>query len=175
MAYFYGTADDDRITPTVVGSKVTTDPPGSFPSEADDVLYGYGGRDQLDGGGGTNLLYGGSGNDTYFVHSSGDLVIEAADEGNDAVNAYFDYILPDNLETLRLYAGTTGTGNSGRNDVRYYGPGSASLFGMGGMATIPCSVYSATIIWSAAPATITSVGAMATIPWSAARATIPMK
>lgn len=81
----------------------------------DDFIYGGDGDDTLDGGDGVNALNGGQGNDQYFVHSTGDTVAEAADQGTDKVIADLDYTLTENVENLELAEGATavsGTGNS---------------------------------------------------------------
>ena len=88
----------------------------------DDTLTGNGGNDTLLGGGGDDLLRGGvgadrmaggTGNDSYFVDDIGDQVIENGGEGNDTVTASIDYVLPANVEALRLQDGAiAGTGNA---------------------------------------------------------------
>ncbi len=105
-----------------------SNPPGSRPSDADDLLYGYGGNDYLDGGGGNDTLNGGTGNDTmlggtgddiYVVDSAGDLVTEAAGAGTDIVYGYFNYTLPNNVENLSLFGtATIGTGNTLNNIIK---------------------------------------------------------
>ena len=60
----------------------------------------------LTGNSGTNTLTGGLGNDTYIV-GSGDVVVEAEDEGEDTVMSDASYTLGDHIESLVL----TGTGN----------------------------------------------------------------
>jgi len=71
------------------------------------VLEGLAGDDLLDGGSGADTLIGGEGDDTYFVNSSGDSVVENADEGYDRVFASASHAMGDNVEELTL----TGSGN----------------------------------------------------------------
>ncbi|SDJ80539.1 calcium-binding protein [Variovorax sp. OV700] len=70
----------------------------------------------LTGNSGINILTGGLGNDIYVI-SSGDSVVENANEGVDTVQASFSYTLGTNLENLALTgsAALNGTGNSNNN------------------------------------------------------------
>lgn len=82
------------------------------------------GTDNIDGTGsaqdnwiigneGINLLAGGQGNDRYSVQTTGDTVIENADEGVDSVESSVDFTLGDNVENLGLIDGAiSGTGNA---------------------------------------------------------------
>jgi len=111
-----------------------------------DTLVGGAGNDTLDGGLGDDSLAGGAGNDIYIVDSSGDVVTESANSGNDAVQTTLDsYILGDNLENL-TYAGSgdfSGTGNSlanrltggAGNDLLSGGDGNDTLDGGAGNDT----------------------------------------
>lgn len=84
----------------------------------DNILTGNSGNNILDGKGGNDRLIGGLGDDTYVV-SSGDTVVEAANEGIDAVNASISYTLGDNFENLTLTGADNlnGTGNALRNTL----------------------------------------------------------
>ena len=85
----------------------------------DDILLGGSGTDTIDGGTGADTMDGGIGNDVYVVDDTGDLVIEAADGGTDAVKATVSYTLAANVENLRL-AGTdaiAGYGNDLSNSM----------------------------------------------------------
>lgn len=97
-------------------------------------LVGGAGNDVLDGGGGGDTLEGGTGNDQYIVRSANDVVVEAANAGTDRVStALASYTLPDNVEQL-VQTGTgpfTGTGND-LDNVFYTGPGSETIYGLGG-------------------------------------------
>jgi trimeric autotransporter adhesin len=107
-----------------------------------DTLVGLEGNDSLDGGTGNDLLQGGSGDDTYTVNASGDVIVEAANEGEDTVSSSSNWTLGDNLEKLVL-TGTKalkGTGNdlsnwltgATANDTLLGMLGNDSLFGMAG-------------------------------------------
>jgi Ca2+-binding RTX toxin-like protein len=71
-----------------------------------DTINGDAGNDRLDGGLGADTLSGGTGDDIYIVDEAGDVVTEAAGEGEDTVYAGLSYILGANVERLVL----TGTG-----------------------------------------------------------------
>ena len=53
--------------------------------DGNDTLHGENGNDMLDGGAGDDTMIGGIGDDTFIVDSAADVVIEAANEGNDTV------------------------------------------------------------------------------------------
>jgi Ca2+-binding RTX toxin-like protein len=100
-----------------------------------DTLQGGGGNDVLIGRSGSDAMSGGLGDDTYEVTDAGDVVIENAAEGIDAVWAHVDYSLAssDNVENL-LYGGTAafvGTGNDLGN-LMVGGSGADTLTGLGG-------------------------------------------
>ena len=94
----------------------------------DDWLNGGPGNDQLDGGAGDDVLDGGSGsdlmdgdggNDLYYVDSLGDLITEQSGAGQDTVFSAVSYVLPAEIETLRLTGGASvdGAGNSLANTI----------------------------------------------------------
>jgi Ca2+-binding RTX toxin-like protein len=107
-----GKAGDDRLL-------------GSFGDDTlkggsgNDWLQGNAGRDHLDGGLGVDTMEGGSGDDTYLVDYVGDVVIEAAGEGVDSVEASVSYALSANVENLTLtgHLGIDGTGNGLSNTL----------------------------------------------------------
>ncbi|MEZ5446100.1 MAG: hypothetical protein R3F45_10035 [Gammaproteobacteria bacterium] len=49
------------------------------------LITGNANANLLDGGGGVDILFGGAGDDTYVADAAGDLTIELAGEGADAV------------------------------------------------------------------------------------------
>lgn len=75
--------------------------------DGNDTLDGAGGDDRLVGGTGNDTMTGGAGNDTFVMNSNLDIVNESSGQGNDTVEANFDYTLIANFENLTLY----GTGN----------------------------------------------------------------
>jgi Ca2+-binding RTX toxin-like protein len=102
-------------------------------------LTGNTGANSLDGGIGADTMGGGTGNDIYVVDNTGDVVVEAANAGTDAVQSFISYTLGDNLEKLTLMdtgnSNATGnelnntlTGNNG-NNVLDGGAGSDAMFG----------------------------------------------
>ena len=84
--------------------------------DANDSLSGGPGNDTLDGGAGGDTLVGGRGDDVFLVDDPVDMVIEAADSGNDTVQITTNlssYTLPANVENLSNggAASSTLTGN----------------------------------------------------------------
>jgi trimeric autotransporter adhesin len=66
-----------------------------------DVLNGGAGHDSLNGGLGADQMSGGAGDDVYVVDETGDVIVEAAGEGNDEVRATATtYTLSAGLEKL---------------------------------------------------------------------------
>ena len=95
---------------------------------------GSSGADTLHSGWGANTLVGLGGDDIYFVNNSADVVIEAANGGNDFVGATVDYTLSENhnIEVLSMLgSGLTGTGTAGSDTLYSYG-GPNTLVGLGG-------------------------------------------
>jgi trimeric autotransporter adhesin len=70
----------------------------------------------ITGNSAVNMLNGGLGNDTYVV-GSGDLIVEAADEGTDLVQSAISFALASNVENLTLTgsAAVDATGNEINN------------------------------------------------------------
>jgi Ca2+-binding RTX toxin-like protein len=84
----------------------------------DYLIAGFG-SDRLIGGSGSDTLVGFRGNDAYVVDSTGDTIIENANEGTDTINSSVACTLVANLENL-LLTGTSninGTGNSLNNSI----------------------------------------------------------
>ncbi|MHC1999571.1 calcium-binding protein [Methylobacterium sp. CM6241] len=111
-----------------------------------DRLTARGGDDVLIGGTGDDIMRGGAGDDVYVVDSTGDQVIEAANEGNDTVRSSVTYSLGANVENVILIGtgaidatGTNGadglTGNDSANRLDG-GAGEDTLSGRGGNDTL---------------------------------------
>ena len=106
------------------------------------ILTGNAGNNVLDGRAGADTMIGGGGDDTYVVDDAGDLVVEQAGGGSDAVQAWIGYALGANVEKLKLLGtadlDATGnqlanglTGNGGHN-ILDGGLGADTLSGGGG-------------------------------------------
>ncbi|CAA2100582.1 Metallopeptidase AprA [Methylobacterium bullatum] len=90
-------------------------------NEFDNRIVGTSGNDVIDGKAGIDALFGNLGDDTYFVDNAGDQVTEAAQAGNDTVQASVSYTLKagQEIETLEG-SGSTGltlTGNNFANRI----------------------------------------------------------
>ena len=106
----------------------------------DDTVTGDDGNDTLDGGSGIDALDGGDGDDVYRVDSFFDAVSEAGGEGFDSVFSTDSFVLPDNVESLRLLGDFSanpslppldGTGNALDNEITG-SDGDNSLAGLDG-------------------------------------------
>jgi trimeric autotransporter adhesin len=87
-------------------------------NSTDNVLTGNSGVNRIDGGSGADTMSGGAGNDTYVVENAGDVVVEIAAAGTDIVEAWVDYTLSANIETLTLFGSAlNGTGNASNNTI----------------------------------------------------------
>jgi Ca2+-binding RTX toxin-like protein len=97
------------------------------------MLYGNTGSNLLDGRGGADAMSGGAGDDVYVVDAAGDMVMENANEGSDAVFATVGYTLTANVETLVLQGSgnLAGTGNALANGI-YGNSGDNTLDGGAG-------------------------------------------
>jgi Ca2+-binding RTX toxin-like protein len=84
-----------------------------------DQLYGDQGNDFLNGGTDGDKLYGGLGNDLFLVDNIYDQVIEYGAQGQDQVQSLINYVLPGNIEGLKLLgtANLSGSGNSLSNTI----------------------------------------------------------
>ena len=97
------------------------------------TLRGHEGNDYINGGSGNDTMIGGAGDDTYIVGSTGDVVTELANEGQDSVHSSVTYTLSANVENLTL-TGTgaiNGTGN-GADNVLIGNSGKNTLSGLAG-------------------------------------------
>ncbi len=86
---------------------------------ADNLLEGLGGNDVLDGKAGADTLAGGAGDDLYVADQTGDIVVEAADEGIDTVQSAVSWTLGGHVENLTLTGAAlvNGTGNAADNTL----------------------------------------------------------
>ena len=107
-----------------------------------DIISSFAGNDIINGGTGNDTMTGGLGNDTYVVDSTGDNVIEAANQGIDLVQASSGvigttFLLAANVENLTLTGATAinGTGNIGANIIIGNGANNI-LTGLGGADTL---------------------------------------
>src|SRR5262245_9192708 len=92
-----------------------------YGNAAADTLTGNAGNNLLNGFAGADTMIGGGGNDTYFVDDAGDMVMENASEGSDAVFATVDQTLAANVETLILQGGADLQGYGNGLDNTIYG------------------------------------------------------
>jgi Ca2+-binding RTX toxin-like protein len=101
----------DDVTVTAVGV------PGSEPTPT--PTTGTSGNDVLKGTSGADILTGLAGNDTYTVNSTGDKVVELANEGIDKVESTISYMMAGNIENLQLMGDATinGAGNDLDNTI----------------------------------------------------------
>ena len=122
-------------------------------SSAANILMGLAGDDTLNGGAGADTLIGGTGNDLYIVDNTGDVVIENANEGMDAIQASVSYMLSANVENLILTgAGNiNGTGNA-LDNVITGNSGNNTLIGLGGADMLDGGAGSDTASYAASPA-----------------------
>jgi Ca2+-binding RTX toxin-like protein len=105
-----------------------------------DYLYGNAGRNILNGKAGSDYMSGGLGDDSYYVNTSGDVVIEAAGAaaGFDTIFAQTSFTIAANVERLYLLNGGSynGNGRNGQNDFLAGNTSANILNGFSGNDTI---------------------------------------
>jgi VCBS repeat-containing protein len=111
-----------------------------------DVLDGGNGNDSLLGGAGNDVLIdygdgidaliGGTGDDVYAVVSSGDSIVENANEGTDSVWTNINYSLAANVENSYLVGSISVTGNDADNFIYGYLEGDNTINGGNGNDTL---------------------------------------
>lgn len=106
-----------------------------------DYIFGYRGHDVLDGKSGADMLYGGRGNDTYYIDNSGDRIgaefAASNGGGRDIVWSSVDFILPQNIEVVRLMGSADlSAGGNAQANVLFGNTGDNFLDGGGGRDTI---------------------------------------
>ncbi len=106
-------------------------------NRGNDELFGKGGDDTLDGGLGADTMAGGLGDDAYFIDNVGDVVTEAAGDGNgssDVINSSIALTNVANVEKLFLTgsANLSATGLNSQADWLVGNTGSNTLSGLGG-------------------------------------------
>jgi Ca2+-binding RTX toxin-like protein len=94
-------AEVELLSAIVPSSTVAFDLTGN---EFGQTIIGTAGVNVLIGGGGDDVLAGGAGNDLYRVEDAGDVVVENAGGGSDAVYAVVSYTLPSAYEIEVLAA-----------------------------------------------------------------------
>lgn len=113
-------------------------------AEGNDTIEGRLGNDTLDGGLGLDQMLGGAGNDTYVVEQAGDAVIEALNQGTDAVRTTLAaYTLGTHVENLVAIGNVARSFNGnalanaitggGGNDTLNGGDGADTLNGSAGV------------------------------------------
>ncbi len=116
-----------------------------YGNDLNNTLTGNDAANTLSGGLGGDRMVGKGGNDVYYVDAPGDVVVEAANAGNDTIRSEINLTLGANLENLELMgAATTGTGNDldnriSGNDLANTlsgGNGADTLAGAGGADTL---------------------------------------
>ena len=96
-----GNAGNDRLLGGLGNDKL-------FGGSGNDALDGSSGNDYLDGGTGADAMSGGPGADTYFVDSSGDVVLEVISGGaggKDLIITSVSLTAPTNVEGLQAAVG----------------------------------------------------------------------
>ncbi|HET9429217.1 MAG TPA: calcium-binding protein [Allosphingosinicella sp.] len=102
---------------------------------AADLLTGSDRSDRIDGLAGADQMSGGLGDDLYFIDSSADSVIEAANGGTDTIATSVNYVLASGVHVERMEAAGTGALHLRGNDFANVMTGNAAanrLEGLGG-------------------------------------------
>jgi Ca2+-binding RTX toxin-like protein len=89
-------------------------------NDLNNTIVGTSGDNLIAGAGGADVMIGGAGNDGYWVEQAGDVVIEAAGEGNNdyVVSSIHEYNLAANVETLYMSGNAiVGRGNELNNSL----------------------------------------------------------
>jgi beta-glucanase (GH16 family) len=97
------------------------------------TLNGTSGNDSIWGDGAVSVtMAGGTGDDIYYLYSSINSAVEAADSGVDTIDTWMSYTLPENFENLRVTGdGRFAFGNSADNIITG-GAGSQTIDGGAG-------------------------------------------
>ena len=122
VSYFLGAFDVEDLT--LIGDS----PINGSGNRLHNLITGNNANNTLDGSWGLDTLVGGLGDDTYIVDNPGDDVRELEGSGTDLIISNVTYVLPDNVENLRLTtaaASSQGTGNSLNNYIT--GNGGANI------------------------------------------------
>jgi Ca2+-binding RTX toxin-like protein len=127
-----GATAQDTFTLTVKPIGLTLDG-----TSGNDTLVGNDGDDTISGLAGADRMTGGWGDDTYVVDNTGDVVVENAGEGTDAVQSSISYTLGTNVENLTLTGSSAinATGNASDN-VIIGNAGNNTLNGLSGADTM---------------------------------------
>src|SRR5262249_51045366 len=117
------------------------------------ALVGNSGNNALDGGAGNDVMIGGAGNDIYFVDSTGDVIIENPNEGNDIVHAAVDYTIGANIESVILDGSANINASGSADDNALIGnTGDNVLDGKGGHDLLTGNAGNDTFVFAAGEA-----------------------
>src|SRR5262249_23077066 len=122
-------------------------------SADDNALVGNSGNNVLDGKGGNDVMQGGAGNDIYFVDSTGDVIIENTNAGNDIVHASVDFTIGANVESVILDgSGNINASGSADNNALIGNSGNNVLDGKGGQDLLTGNGGNDTFVFAAGEA-----------------------
>ncbi|NRR29467.1 calcium-binding protein [Oxalobacteraceae bacterium] len=145
---------------------------------AANVLKGGAGQDILIGGAGNDTLVGGDGYDIYSVSEAGDVVVELADGGGDAVRTtLLAYTLGANVEDL-FYDGSangfSGIGNALDNVLSNAGSAGVRLDGGAGNDTVQGGVGNDSLVGGLGDDSLESVAGRDTVDGGAGSDTLAL-